>query len=137
MRFQFVAAAGLLPVTALAEPCQPYKLSITAARSSTRWMDCQPGECDGRMQMFDVTVNNTGTTWVVSQPSVTVTINGTGLTTYRHGKIMRLRPGDSVIVELGVQTEVIDVDRPVNATAHWDDGGSCQDSTTLGFTDTL
>ncbi|OAQ57779.1 glycoside hydrolase, family 29 [Pochonia chlamydosporia 170] len=134
MRFQFVAAAGLLPLTALAEPCQPYKISITAAKSSTRWTDCQPGECNGRMQMFDITVNNTGTTWVVSQPYVAVTIEGDGLTTHRHGKIMRLRPGDSATVELGVQTEVVHIDRPVNATAHWDDGGSCQGSTTFGFT---
>ncbi|OAQ57912.2 glycoside hydrolase [Pochonia chlamydosporia 170] len=134
MRFQFIAAAGLLPLTALAESCQPYKLSITAARSSTRWTDCKPGECTGRMQMFDVTVNNTGTTWVVSQPYVAVTLKGDGLTTYRQGKITRLRPGDSAILELGVQTNTVHVNRMVNATAHWDDGGSCQDSTAFGFT---
>ncbi|OAQ58775.1 glycoside hydrolase [Purpureocillium lilacinum] len=86
------------------------------------------------MQMFDVIVKNTGTTWVVSQPYVAVTLKGNGLTTYRQGKITRLRPGDSTILELGVQTDSVHVNRTVNATAHWDDGGSCQDSTTFGFT---
>ncbi|KAJ6436538.1 glycoside hydrolase [Purpureocillium lavendulum] len=86
------------------------------------------------MQMFDVTVNNTGTTWVVSQPYVAVTLKGDGLTTYRQGKITRLRPGDSAILELGVQTDTVHVNRAVNATAHWDDGGSCQGSTSFSFT---
>ncbi|KAJ6437981.1 glycoside hydrolase [Purpureocillium lavendulum] len=86
------------------------------------------------MQMFDVTINNTGTTWVVSQPYVAVTLKGDGLTTYRQGKIARLRPGDSTILELGVQANPVHVNRTVNAIAHWDDGGSCQNSTTFAFT---
>ena len=56
------------------------------------------------MQIYEVTVNNTGsTTWITSSDRLTVSIKSSGVRTVQAATIKRLMPGDSAIVEVGVQ----------------------------------
>lgn len=53
---------------------------------------------------MDVTVQNTGKdAWITSKDHLTVQILSPGVRTVREASIKRLMPGDSAIVEIGVQ----------------------------------
>lgn len=54
-----------------------------------------------RTQVFEVTINNIGPGWVLTNDNVKITVSADGLETVVPGVIDRLRPGDRAIVQLG------------------------------------
>ena len=74
------------------------QLEIQYARSSQKWVDGT-----NKTQIYEVTVRNAGPGgWVLANDSVTVGITSNGVQTVQPAQIKRLRPGDQVIVEVGV-----------------------------------
>ncbi len=73
-------------------------LELQYARSTKMWM-----EGTNKTQIFEVTINNAGDQWVLSNNSVQVTISASGVNTVVPGVINRLRPGDQAIVQVGVE----------------------------------
>jgi alpha-L-fucosidase len=74
------------------------KLEVQYARSTKNWF---PGT--NKTQIVEVLVNNLGHEWVLSNNSMNVTVQSKGVKTVQPGKIKRLRPGDQVMVEVGVE----------------------------------
>lgn len=76
-------------------------LEVQYARSTRKWV-----EGSGDTQIFEVTVKNAGEqAWVLANDTVEVTIESDGVTTVQPGIIKRLRPGDQVIVQVGVENK--------------------------------
>jgi alpha-L-fucosidase len=72
-------------------------LDVQYARSTNTWF-----EGTNKTQIFEATINNVGSQWILANQSVQVTINGNGITTVQPGVINRLRPGDQAKVQIGV-----------------------------------
>lgn len=72
-------------------------LDVQLARSTNAWI-----EGTNKTQIFEATVNNVGTDWVLANQSVTLTVEGEGLRTVQPGYVKRLRPGDQARVQIGV-----------------------------------
>ncbi|KAK7931825.1 glycoside hydrolase family 29 protein [Apiospora marii] len=73
------------------------QLEVQYARTTQKWL-----EGTNKTQIVEVVVNNAGLTWLLSNQTVTVSVDSPGLTTVRPAVIKRLRPGDQVIAEVGV-----------------------------------
>lgn len=87
-----VFAVSVLPATA-----EGAALEVQLARSTNTWF-----EGTNKTQIFEATVNNVGTEWILANQSVTLTIESDGLRTVTPGYIKRLRPGDQARVQIGV-----------------------------------
>ena len=74
------------------------KLEVQYARSTKNWL---PGT--NKTQIVEVLVNDLGPEWILSNNSMNVTVHSNGVKTVQPGKIKRLRPGDQVMVEVGVE----------------------------------
>ncbi|KAI0127263.1 alpha-l-fucosidase [Xylariales sp. AK1849] len=75
------------------------QLNVQYARSTKKWV-----ENDASTQVFEVTVTNAGERdWVLADDSVEISIDSDSVVTVKPGIIKRLRPGDRVIVQVGVQ----------------------------------
>ncbi|KAJ5108406.1 hypothetical protein N7456_005081 [Penicillium angulare] len=87
-------------------PCSSFdtnspQITITQVNSSTRWFEGKP-----QVQIFDVVLNNTGKkTWLTTKDNLTISIESENLKTVQTAYVKRLQPGDSVIVQVGVQNE--------------------------------
>lgn len=85
------------------------QLRVIEVNSTTRWENCSscPScQCSGQMQIMDVTIQNEGKTkWITSKDRLTIQILSSGMHTVRKASIKRLMPGDSAIVEVGVQNQ--------------------------------
>ena len=88
-----IFAVSLVPATG-----SGISLDVQYARSTNMWI-----EGTSKTQLVEVTVNNMGDEWVLANNSVRVTISASGLETMVPGVINRLRPGDQVIVQVGVE----------------------------------
>jgi alpha-L-fucosidase len=77
------------------------KLEVQYARSTKNWL---PGT--NKTQIVEVLVNNLGPEWILSNNTMNVTVHSNGVETVQPGKIKRLRPGDQVMVEVGVENNV-------------------------------
>ena len=74
------------------------QLEVQYARSTQKWI-----QGTDKTQIYEVTISNIGQQgWVLTNDSVTVSIESDGVSTIKPGVIKRLRPGDQVIVEIGV-----------------------------------
>ncbi|KAF2111424.1 glycoside hydrolase superfamily [Lophiotrema nucula] len=71
--------------------------SVQYARSTQKWI-----EGSDKTQIFEVTVSNAGTQPILSNHSVTLSIDSPGVTTVQPGYIKRLNAGDQVRVNVGV-----------------------------------
>lgn len=77
------------------------ELDVQYARSTKKWMGSS-----SKTQTFEVTVSNVGEQdWVLANDSVEVSIESDGVTTVEPGIIKRLRPGDQVVVQVGVENK--------------------------------
>lgn len=93
-----VFAISLLPAAAESgrEDGRP-QLEVQYARTTQKWL-----EGTNKTQIVEVVVNNAGLTWLLSNQTVTVSVDSPGLATVQPTVIKRLRPGDQVIAEVGV-----------------------------------
>lgn len=73
-------------------------LEVQYARSTQSWF---PGT--NKTQIVEVTVNNVGSEWVLTNNSVKITVSSPGFETVTPGYISRLRPGDQAKVQVGVK----------------------------------
>jgi alpha-L-fucosidase len=95
-----IFAVTLLPATA-GENSSEIILEVPYARSTKKWV-----EGTDKTQIVEVTVRNAAEEqWVLSNDTVTVSIESDGVTTVQPGVIKRLRPGDQVIVQVGVENK--------------------------------
>ena len=94
-----IFSVSLLPLAAAkSNGTSGPQLEIQYARSTQKWM-----EGTNQTQIFEVLVNNVGPRfWVESSSPVTVQVISNGVQTVQNGTIKRLRPGDQVMVEVGV-----------------------------------
>jgi alpha-L-fucosidase len=76
------------------------KLEVQYARSTKNWL---PGT--NKTQIVEVLVNNLGSEWVLANNTMNITVHSNGVKTIQPGKIKRLRPGDEVVVEVGVENK--------------------------------
>lgn len=88
-----VFAVSLLP----AADEEGVGLGVQLARSTNSWF-----EGTNKTQIYEATVNNLGTEWVLANNSVTLTVESSGVRTVQPGYIKRLRPGDQARVQIGV-----------------------------------
>jgi alpha-L-fucosidase len=72
-------------------------LEIQYARTTPKWL-----AGTNKTQIVEVLMSNTGSSWILANNIVNVTVESSGLKTVQAGKIKRLRPGDQVMVEVGV-----------------------------------
>lgn len=87
-----VFAVTMVPATG-----EGVRLDVQLARSTNMWVDGT-----NKTQIYEATVNNVGTEWVLANQSVTLTIESEGVRTVQPGYIKRLRPGDQARVQIGV-----------------------------------
>ncbi|KAK9847652.1 Tissue alpha-L-fucosidase [Penicillium brevicompactum] len=92
-----IFALSLLSATV---PSSHPSLEIQYARSTQKWV-----EGSDKIQIVEVIINNKGSSFVDKSHQVTVRIQSTGLETVQNATIKRLRPGDQVIVEVGVRNK--------------------------------
>ncbi|KAK8044989.1 hypothetical protein PG993_005013 [Apiospora rasikravindrae] len=92
-----VFAISLLPVAEAASEDGLPQLEVQYARTTQKWL-----EGTNKTQIVEAIVNNVGSTWLLSNQTVTVSVDSPGLTTVSPVILKRLRPGDQVIVEVGV-----------------------------------
>lgn len=64
-------------------------LDVQLARSTNMWI-----EGTNKTQIFEATINNIGSDWILANHTVTLTIESEGVRTVQPGYIKRLRPGD-------------------------------------------
>ncbi|KAF2251695.1 glycoside hydrolase family 29 protein [Trematosphaeria pertusa] len=72
-------------------------LDVQFARSTNTWF-----EGTNKTQIYEATINNVGTEWVLADHSVQVAVESDGVKTVKPGAIKRLRPGDQSRVQIGV-----------------------------------
>ncbi|KAF2193322.1 glycoside hydrolase family 29 protein [Zopfia rhizophila CBS 207.26] len=98
------------------------EISIVQANSSSRRTENSPGT-----QIFDVVLENTGEVWLVTSHDLKVTVQSEALITVQPAKVKRIRPGNSVVVEVGVENKH-GVERGSTGTAkvvaQWANGAS-------------
>lgn len=99
------------------------ELDIISANTSTRWELCQPCQCIGQLQIVDVAVKNKDNTeWITQADHLSIEISSDGIKTVKRGHVKRLMPGDTAIVEVGVQNQPgvpQGENGPAVATARW------------------
>lgn len=74
------------------------KLEIQYARSTNKWID----DTD-KVQIVEVLANNVGSSFVLRDDNVRVSVESPGFETVSEGVIHRLGPGDQAKVEIGVR----------------------------------
>lgn len=73
------------------------KLEVQYARSTKKYLDV------AKTQIYEVTIINVDEeAWVMAKDALEVTIESAGVTTVKPGIVKRLRPGDRVVVQVGV-----------------------------------
>jgi alpha-L-fucosidase len=72
-------------------------LEIPYARATQKWLPDT-----NKTQIVEVLVSNVGSSWILANNTVNITVEPSGLKTVQAGRIKRLRPGDQVMVEVGV-----------------------------------
>lgn len=87
----------IFAVSMISAPDEGVSLAVQLARSTNTWF-----EGTNKTQIFEAIINNVGTEWVLTNQSVTLTIEADGLSTVQPGYINRLRPGDQARVQIGV-----------------------------------
>lgn len=87
-----VFAVSMLPATG-----EGLVLDVELARSTNSWV-----EGTNKTQIYEATINNAGTEWVLANRSITLTIEADGVRTVQPGYIKRLRPGDQARIQIGV-----------------------------------
>ncbi|KAK8069400.1 hypothetical protein PG994_006016 [Apiospora phragmitis] len=92
-----IFAISLLPVAEAESEGGLPQLEVQYGRTTQKWIDGT-----NKTQIVEVIVNNVGSTWLLSNQTVTVSVDSPGLTTVSPAVLKRLRPGDQVIVEVGV-----------------------------------
>ena len=92
-----VFAVTLIPAKAKANGSEEVSLHVEFARSTNTWF-----EGTNKTQIFEATINNVGTQWILANQSVRVTVEAAGVRTVQPGVIKRLRPGDQARVKIGV-----------------------------------
>ncbi|KAH8691685.1 glycoside hydrolase, family 29 [Talaromyces proteolyticus] len=91
------------------------------------------------MQLFDIVLNNTGTSgWLTSADELQIVIQSDKLNTVQPAIVKRLRPGDSAVVEVGVQNAAgveLGAIGPSIAVAQWsnDQSASLEFNATYGI----
>ncbi|KAK7710026.1 hypothetical protein SLS57_008524 [Botryosphaeria dothidea] len=93
-----IFALSLLPVAN--SPPQGPQLEVLYARSTQKWF-----EGTNKTQIFEATINNVGTEFVLKNHSVSVWVDSPGVRTVQNATVKRLRSGDQVVVEVGVVNE--------------------------------
>lgn len=93
-----IFALSLLPVAN--SPPQGPQLEVLYARSTQKWF-----EGTNKTQIFEATINNVGTEFVLKNHSVSVWVDSPGVRTVQNSTVKRLRSGDQVVVEVGVVNE--------------------------------
>lgn len=88
-----IFSISLLPVSDL----PGLQLEVQQARTTQKWI-----EGTNKTQIVEVIVNNVGDEWVTRENAVNITVESEGLQTVEPAQILRLRPGDQAIVEVGV-----------------------------------
>lgn len=88
-----IFSVSLLPVSD--EP--GLQLEVQQARTTQKWI-----QGTNKTQIVEVVVNNVGQEWLANNNSVEIIVEAEGLRTVEPAKIVRLRPGDQAIVEVGV-----------------------------------
>ncbi|KAJ5619322.1 hypothetical protein N7510_003306 [Penicillium lagena] len=108
------------------------EISITQVNSSTRWVEGRPD-----VQLFDIVLNNTGTeSWLTTSDNLHVWVESENLQTVQPAKVKRIRPGDSVIVQVSVQNNKgvpQGSTGPATAVAHWGKNASTSLSITARY----
>lgn len=89
------------------------------------------------MQIFDVVLNNTDSkNWLTSNHDLVVRVESKNLQTVQPARVKRLRPGDSAIVQVGVQNKD-DVKPgskgPATAIAKWGKDASASKAITATY----
>jgi alpha-L-fucosidase len=93
-----IFAISLRPVPSVTESLSAPQLEVQYARSTNKWI-----EGTNNTQIFEVTVSNVGNhAWVSANDSVIVSVESEDVLCVKPGVIKRLRPGDQVVVEVGV-----------------------------------
>lgn len=87
----------IFAMTLLSTNGEGINLNVQLARSTNMWIDGTK-----KTQIYEATIINAGTDWVLSNQSVTLTIESEGVRTVEPGYIKRLRPGDQALVQIGV-----------------------------------
>lgn len=93
-----IFALSLLPVAN--SPPQGPQLEVLYARSTQKWF-----EGTNKTQIFEATINNVGTEFVLKNHSVSVWVDSPGVRTVQNATVKRLGSGDQVVVEVGVVNE--------------------------------
>ena len=93
-----IFSLSLWPAVSPATNISGPQLQVQYARSTQKWLDGT-----NKTQIYEVLVSNAGSSgWVLANDSVTVSVTSNGVSTVQPGRINRLRPGDQVVVEVGV-----------------------------------
>lgn len=110
-----IFAISLRPVVPSTKGLSGPQLEVQYARSTKKWI-----EGTNNTQIFEVTVSNVGQHgWVSANDSVVVSIESEGVLCVKPGVIKRLRPGDQIVVEVGVVNKPgVVSDTTGNASAH-------------------
>lgn len=95
-----IFALSLWSAEELAPASNGVELEIQYARTTQKWITGT-----NKTQIVEVLVSNVGTSWLLANETVDVTVESNGIRTIQPGKIKRLRSGDQVQVEVGVVNE--------------------------------
>ena len=80
----------------------PPILSITNPTFTSKWF-----EGSNHIQIVELILNNTGTTnWLTEADTLNISVSSSSIMTVLPGTLKRLRPGDSAVVQVGVQNNV-------------------------------
>ncbi|KAI0769990.1 glycoside hydrolase superfamily [Fomes fomentarius] len=92
-----IFALSLLPAPLATDLLARPRLVVQYARATQKWL-----EGSNKTQIFEVTIDNVGSEFVLRSHSVTVWIESPGVETIKKATVRRLRNGDQVVVEIGV-----------------------------------
>ncbi|TKA25115.1 hypothetical protein B0A50_06180 [Salinomyces thailandicus] len=119
-----IFAVSMIPATGTGA-----QLAVQYARSTQVWM-----EGTNKTQIIEITVNNVGDDWILSNHTVQVSVSASGLRTATPAIIKRLRPGDQVILQVGVvNTNITPAGTTGQATVHISSSGNSVQSSPYTF----
>lgn len=109
-----IFALSLLPAPLATDLLAGPRLNVQYARATQKWL-----EGSNKTQIFEVTINNVGSEFVLRNHSVTVWIESPGVETVKNATVRRLRNGDQAVVEIGVVNKHgVEPGTSGNATVH-------------------
>ncbi|OJJ45817.1 hypothetical protein ASPZODRAFT_68896 [Penicilliopsis zonata CBS 506.65] len=92
-----IFALSLWPMPETTSTTPVSQLQVQYARSTQKWV-----EGSNKTQIFEVTINNVGSEFVLRNQSVQVHVQSEGVETVAAGNLKRLAPGDQAVIEIAV-----------------------------------